>query len=123
MQGNLPLLSSMQGPPKAAPPKVLRQVETVAQAIDVSIRMCGFKAAYVAGSLGVSEAYVSMLRKGLRPLPAGLRGRNFVTEFCRITQSSLLEQVLRRDQIDAEDEGAMLPWQVNARIAAMARTA
>lgn len=123
MQGNLPLLSTMQGPAKPAGNVVLRQVETVAQAIDVSIRLCGFKAAFVAASLGVSEAYVSMLRKGRRKLPEGLRGRNFVTDFCRITQTSLLEQVLRRAQIEAETGGALEPWQDNARIAAMARVA
>lgn len=113
----------MQGPAKPPRPRVLRQVKTVAQAIDVSIRECGFKAGYIAASLGISDAYVSRLRKGQRKLPDGLKGRAFVDDFCRITGSLLLVEVLKRIQEEAEDSGAMQPWQENARIAAMARVA
>jgi hypothetical protein len=46
-----------------------------------------------------------------------------VDEFCRITQSTLLVEFLRKRQDEAEDEGHMEPWQDNARLAAIARAA
>lgn len=114
MQGELALLSTMQGPAKPPRPKVLRQVKTVAQAIDVSIRDCGFKAGYIAASLGISDAYVSRLRRGKRKIPSGLQGRVFVDDFCRVTGSLLLVEVLKKLQDENE---AMEPWQENARLA------
>lgn len=117
MQREMPLISSMQGAPKQAPPKLVRKVDTEAQAIDVSIRLCGFKAGYVAASLGCTEAYVSLLRNGKRPIPAHDKRDHFIAEFCRITGTLLLAQVIRRNEMEADDQGDLSYGAINARIA------
>jgi len=73
MQGNLSLahpakqgLSAVPSrQPKPAASALLRQIESEAQAIAVS--MVGFKLAYVAGCLEKSEAYISATRAGKHP--------------------------------------------------------
>lgn len=89
MQGKMPLLSTMQRPAKPAPERVLRQVTCAAQAVAVSIKAGNFKLAYIAASLGKSEAYISRIRSGRRPVPEW-----FVEPFCRITGSSLLREFI-----------------------------
>jgi hypothetical protein len=117
MQGKLPLISRMQGQPKPAPATILRQVETEAQAIDVSIRMAGMKAQAVADSLGCSEPYVSMLRNGKRPIPQDARRERFIDAFCHLTGTLLLRQVVRRAELEAEAEDELPASRVNARLA------
>lgn len=88
-QSQFPLISSMQKPPKDAPAQLLRQIESEAQAVAVSMKACGAKLAYVAACLGKSQSYVSMIRKGQRPMPAKL-----VRPFCWATGTNLLRQYL-----------------------------
>lgn len=75
--------------PQNAPLHVLRQVETEAQALAVSILASGLKQAVVAKAIGKSEAYVSQLRNGRRPIPDKL-----VDRLCAATGSNLLKQFL-----------------------------
>lgn len=104
MQGNLPLISSMHGRPQAAPAKVLRQITCEAQAVAVSIKMSGFKLAYIAACFGKSESYICRIKRGKRPVPEW-----FVTPFCRMTGTTLLQQFIDL-QDDDEDR-------LNARLA------
>ena len=60
--------------PAPAPAKVLRQVESEAQALAISIAAGNHKLAYVAASVGKSIAYVSRLKSGKRPIPRKLVG-------------------------------------------------
>ena len=73
----------------AAPAKVLRQVETAAQALAVSIAAGNFKLDYIAACIGKSRAYVSRLQNGKRPIPDRL-----VMPLCAATGSLLLRQFL-----------------------------
>jgi hypothetical protein len=68
---------------------VLRQVESEAQALAISIRAGGHKLAYIAAAIGKSVAYVSRLRSGKRPIPDRLVG-----PLCAATGSNLLRQFL-----------------------------
>jgi hypothetical protein len=88
-QSQFPLLSSMQKAPKDAPAQILRQIDSEAQAVAVSMKACGAKLAYVAACLGKSQSYISMIRKGQRPMPAKL-----VKAFCWATGTNLLRQYL-----------------------------
>ena len=81
----MPLLSTMQRPPKQVANALLRQIETEAQAVAVS--MVGFKLAYIAASLGKSEAYISRIKNGKRRVPEW-----FVEPFCWVTGTLLLQQ-------------------------------
>lgn len=87
MQLNFSLISSMRKAPKDAPPKVLRQIESEAQAVRVAIKASGFKLAYFAASLGKSEGYISRIRSGQRPVPDW-----FVQPFCWVSGTRLLAQ-------------------------------
>lgn len=60
--------------PVDAPIKVLRQVESEAQALAVSIAAGGHKLASVAAIIGKSESYVSRMATGKRPIPHKLVG-------------------------------------------------
>ena len=86
-QKGLPLAFGMHSAPKDAPAKLLRQIESEAQAIAVSIKASGFKLAYVGACIGKSEGYVSRLRSGKRPMPDRL-----VRPFCAATGTNLLIQ-------------------------------
>lgn len=86
-QGNLDLPAYWTRKPKDAPSRLVRMVESDAQAIAVAIKASGFKLAYVAAALGKSEGYVSRLRSGQRPIPDKL-----VKPFCRVVGNRLLEQ-------------------------------
>jgi hypothetical protein len=87
VQLNFQLISSMHKAPKDAPAKVLRQIESEAQAVRVAIKASGFKLAYFAASLGKSEGYISRIRSGQRPVPDW-----FVKPFCWVSGTRLLEQ-------------------------------
>lgn len=86
-QNTLRLAFGVHSAPVDAPAKILRQIESEAQAIAVSISACGFKLAYVGACLGKSEGYVSRLRAGKRPMPDKLVG-----PFCAATGTNLLRQ-------------------------------
>jgi hypothetical protein len=73
--------------PKDAPPKILRQVETDAQALAISIRAGGHKVAYIAACIGKSKGYVSLMQTGARPIPDKLVG-----PLCAATGTNLLRQ-------------------------------
>lgn len=87
MQRKLPLIAGMQGAPKPAPHNILRQIASDAQAVAVAIQSGNYKLAFIAASLGVSETYVSRIKNGKRPVPDW-----FVTPFCIVTGTSLLQQ-------------------------------
>lgn len=73
--------------PLDAPAKLVRMIESDAQAVAVSIKASGLKLAYIAALIGKSEGYVSRMRSGKRPVPDKL-----VKPFCRAVGSRLLEQ-------------------------------
>jgi hypothetical protein len=73
--------------PKPAPAKVLRQVESAAQALAISIRAGNHKLAYIGQCVGKSEGYVSRMASGQRPIP-----RKLVKPLCAATGSLLLQQ-------------------------------
>lgn len=73
--------------PAPAPAKVLRQVESEAQALAISIAAGNHKLAYIAGCVGKSVAYVSRLKSGKRPIP-----RKLIGPLCVATGSNLLRQ-------------------------------
>lgn len=74
-------------PPKDVGPKVLRQIESDAQALAVAIGAGRHKLAYIARCIGKSEGYVSRLRKGERPIPDAL-----VDRLCWATGCNVLRQ-------------------------------
>ena len=124
MQHQIPLLSTMHRAPVRASATVLRQIETEAQAIDVSIKACGFKALYVAKSLGKSAAWISQLRTGKYPIPVTEPRRSrFVADFCRITGTTLLADFLDLQAAMDEVHHTRTQAQVNERLAAQLRAA
>jgi hypothetical protein len=86
-QNSLRLAFGVHNAPRNAPAKVLRQIESDAQALAVSMRAGSHKLAYVAACIGKSEGYVSRLRDGKRPIPDTLVG-----PLCAATGSNLLAQ-------------------------------
>ncbi len=72
-----------------APHKVVRQIESEAQALAVSIRAGSHKLEYIAACVGKSKSYVSRLRSGERPIPNRLIG-----PLCAATGSNLLRQYI-----------------------------
>lgn len=108
-QKPLPLISSMTRAVMDAPANVVRQCESVAQAIDVAMRASGSKNAYVAACVGLSENYVGKLRRGERPLPSDtLKRERFVAAFCLATGSKLLRQYLALQSALEDDSTARL---------------
>lgn len=75
--------------PQDAPPRVVRQVETEAQALAISIAAGHHKLEYVAACVGKSVSYVSRMKDGHRPIPARLVG-----PLCAATGTNLLRQFL-----------------------------
>lgn len=75
--------------PINAPAHILRQVESEAQALAISIAAGGHKLAYIASCVGKSVAYVSRLQSGKRPIPSRLVG-----PLCAATGSNLLQQFI-----------------------------
>ena len=80
--------------PMDVPAKLVRQIESDAQALAVAMRAGGHKCASVAAAIGKSEGYVCRLRKGERPIPDSL-----VDALCRATNCNLIRQY--RDLCDA----------------------
>lgn len=96
-QNSLKLAWGVHRGPSAAPAKLLRQVESEAQALAISMAAGHLKLAYVAACIGKSVPYVSQLRSGKRPIPEKLVG-----PLCAATGSNLLRQY--RDLCDALGE-------------------
>lgn len=101
--GNLALSFGVHRAPKDAPQQVLRQVETAAQALAVSIAAGNHKLAYVAACVGKSEGYVSRMANGKRAIPEKL-----VPALCAATGSNLLAQYLALIEDDKADERRMV---------------
>lgn len=97
-QAELELRWGVHRAARQAPAKLVAQIESDAQALEVSMKAGGCKAAYIAARIGKSEGYVSRLRKGKRPIPAHLVG-----PLCAATGSNLLQQY--RDLQRALDGG------------------
>ena len=100
--------------PKPADAKVLRQVESEAQALAVSIAAGNHKLDYIAACVGKSRSYVSRLQTGSAPIP-----KKLVMPLCAATGSLLLRQF--RDMQEAI-EGVTEAREVE-RLAAMLRAA
>ncbi|MCW0370248.1 hypothetical protein [Xanthomonas sacchari] len=88
-QAELKLAWGVLRAPVDAPAKVLRQVESEAQALAVSIAAGHHKLEYVAACIGKSKSYVSRLRSGERAIPSRLVG-----PLCAATGSNLLRQFI-----------------------------
>lgn len=88
-QKSLKLAWGLQHGPQDAPAKVLRQLDSEAQALAVSMQAGGHKCASVGAAIGKSEGYVSRLRAGKRPIPSRLIG-----PLCAATGSNLLRQYI-----------------------------
>lgn len=86
-QTTLRLAFGVHNAPVDAPAKLLRQIESEAQALAVSMRANGCKLSYVAACVGKSESYVCLLRSGKRQIPDKLVG-----PLCAATGSNLLRQ-------------------------------
>lgn len=86
-ENSLRLAFGVHRGPKDAPTKVVRQVESDAQALAISIRAGHHKLEYVAACIGKSVAYVSRMQNGDRPIPSKLIG-----PLCAATGSNLLAQ-------------------------------
>ncbi len=88
-QRPLPLAFGMHKAPADAPVKVVRQIESEAQALAVSIAAGGHKLDYVAACIGRSRSYVSRMQTGSAPIPHRLIG-----PLCAATGSNLLRQYM-----------------------------
>lgn len=86
-QNVLPLAFGVHHAPKDAPAQVLRQIESEAQALAVSIAAGNHKLAYIAACIGKSHTYISLMQSGKRPIPSRLVG-----PLCAATGSNLLRQ-------------------------------
>ena len=83
--------------PVAAPAKIVRQVESAAQALAISIAASGAKLDYIGACIGKSRAYVSRMQSGKRHIPHKL-----VMPLCAATGSLLLRQFLDLESALAE---------------------
>lgn len=88
-QPRLRLAFGVHHAPLNAPQNVLRQVESAAQALAVSILAGGHKHAYIAACCGVDRTYVCHMARGKRAIPDKL-----VPALCAATGSNLLRQFL-----------------------------
>lgn len=88
-QKELHLAFGVHRAPSDAPAKVVRQIDSEAQALAVSIRAGGHKLEYIGACIGKSKSYVSRLRSGERPIPNRLVG-----PLCAATGSNLLRQYI-----------------------------
>jgi len=113
MQSELRLMAPMQGAPRRAPDALVRKLDSEGDAVAVAMRSAGAKIAFVAASMGVSEATVSMWRSGKRRMrPVRVR------QFCITTGTTLLQQYRDFQEALAEVSGAL---DNRARIERMAR--
>jgi hypothetical protein len=86
----LPLAFGAHHAPKDAPAKVLRLIESEAQALAVSIASGHHKLDYVAACIGKSRGYISRMQSGERPIPHKLIG-----PLCGATGTNLLRQFIQ----------------------------
>lgn len=86
MQTSFPFLSAMPAP-KDAPDALVARISSESEAVAVSMRAKGFKQSWYAAQLGKSEAYISLIAAGKRPVP-----RWFIKPFCVLSGSNLLAQ-------------------------------
>lgn len=113
-QNTLNLAWGVHHGPSPAPAKLLRQVESDAQALAISIAAGNYKLDYIAACIGKSRGYVSRMQAGKRPIPDRL-----VMPLCAATGSLLLQQF--RDLQDAMAE--VTERREVERLAAMLRAA
>lgn len=88
-QGALRLAFGVHREPKDAPTKLVRLVDSPAQALAVSIKSAKLKQGTVAHLINRSRTYVSLMCTGKRPIPDKL-----VKPLCAATGSNLLAQVI-----------------------------
>lgn len=88
-QSELRLAFGVHREAKDAPAKLLRQIESPAQALAVSIAAGNHKLDYIAASVGKSRGYMSRLQNGERPIPEKLVG-----PLCAATGTNLLRQFI-----------------------------
>lgn len=88
-QKELRLGLALMKPPADAPAKVVRQIDSEAQALAVSIAAGHHKLDYIAGVVGKSKPYISRMQNGERRIPHKLVG-----PLCAATGSNLLRQYL-----------------------------
>lgn len=88
-QSSLPLAFGVHRSAKDAPARVVRQVESEAQALAVSIRSGSHKLDYIAACIGKSRSYISRMQRGSAPIPDRLVG-----PLCAATGSNLLRQFI-----------------------------
>jgi len=113
-QTTLRLAFGVHHAPKPALKCVIRQVDSEAQALAVSIAAGSHKLDYIAACIGKSRSYISRLQTGSAPIPERL-----VMPLCAATGSLLLRQF--RDMQEAI-EGVTEARAVD-RLAAMLRDA
>lgn len=100
--------------PQHASQTILRQIESEAQAVAVSMQ--GMKLAFVAASLGRSETYLCRIRSGQRPMPDWM-----VAPFCRVTNTLLVQQYRDLQAALAEITQQRTAAETIARLAAQLR--
>lgn len=88
-QSSLPLAFGVHRAPIDAPPKLLRQIDSAAQALAVSIAAGHHKLDYIGACIGKSRGYVSRLQAGKRAIP-----RKLIAPLCAATGSNLLRQFM-----------------------------
>lgn len=110
-QSILPLAFGVHRGPKDADPVVLRQIESPAHALRVSMK--GYKAAYVGACIGKSESYVCRMRKGRQPIPEHL-----VDALCAATGTRLLRQF-----IQMQEAMGLRPRSLDSQLAQQLRSA
>jgi hypothetical protein len=86
-QSSLPLAFGVHHAPTDAPLKLVRLIDSDAQALAVSIAAGHHKLDYIGACIGKSRAYISRMQKGERPIPEKL-----VKPLCAATGSNLLAQ-------------------------------
>jgi hypothetical protein len=88
-QKELRLAFGVHHGPTDAPAKIVRQLESQAQALEVAIAASGYKLDYIAMRIGKTKSYLSRLQNGRRPIP-----RKLVSPLCAATGSNLLRQYI-----------------------------
>jgi hypothetical protein len=98
-------------PPLDAPSKYVRQCMAMPNprttAMRVSMQAAGLKQLACATKLDIHESYLSRLIAGTHN-DTGEFPRWFVAAFCWATGSRLLEQVIEREQEEADEESPLL---------------
>lgn len=110
-QGNLPLAFGVHKAPTDAPERVVRQIESEAQALAVSIAAGNHKLDYVAACIGRSRSYVSRMQTGSAPIPDRL-----ISPLCAATGTNLLRQYVNLQRALSGQSDVL-------RLAAMVRAA